>query len=198
MVDIHSSVGWFNLSGKVLRGLADSDDVGEAPDTRATSALIDIEASIDQFVVIADQSVITLPTIEASLDAGGNLVAPADGLSATGTSAVLKLIAPQQSTISQVNWYWTIRFRPAAGNSFEPFSVTVTAAPGESKTIGGQILAGHTPSVSVYPDYIEIPGPLAFNETTGTYTFDIPDGTRRGALLAGVNDVGQVVVFIYE
>ncbi len=179
MADIHESVGHLTLTGKMLLGLADSDDVGDQTDVTAPVAVVSVRASIDDFVVIADESIVALPEYAATLNADGQLVAPSDGRSAVGTSTSLRLIAPNQDTISKVGWRWIVTVRPTDGRSFKEITVYVDGAPGDVRTLGGQILAGQTPSVTIYPGYIPIEGVLEFNDETDSYVFPVPCSPRE-------------------
>lgn len=196
MPDIHASVGHLTLTGKVLMGYADSDDVGEQTDATAAVADVQIKASIPRVVVTANEDVINLPTINGSLNGEGQLVAPADGKSTTGTSTSMRLIAPQQASISHVNWHWEVTVRPIEGTGviFEPITVIVTGAPGDAKTIGGEILAGHVPGLSQLLAAIDVTGTGVDDELT---LDDIPDGTPLGTVVANTA-VTPTAFYIYR
>lgn len=194
MPDIHESVGYLTLTGKVLLGIADSDDPGEQTDATAAAANITITPSIPGFVVLADESVHRLPAIRATLNASGQLVAPADGQSTTGTSTSIRLIAPDQASISEVGWRYTVDVAPADGKSFEKFTVYLTGAPNESKTLGGLILAGHVPSLSQVLAAIVVTGTGVDDALT---LEDIPDGTPSGTIVANTA-VTPTAFYIYR
>lgn len=198
MVDIHPSVGHLTLTGKVLLGLADSDDPGEQPDAGRLVADITITPSIDYVVVVADESVIALPPkVSASLNAAGQLVAPADGKGETGTSTSLQLIAPDQAAIHRVGWRWVIDIAPVDGVSFKPIQVFLSGAPGDQKTLGGLILAGQVPSLDVYPSWIEVED-ATYDEPTNTWTADIPDDTPLGTLVIWRDADDDLHAFLYQ
>lgn len=194
MPDIHESVGYMTLTGKVLLGLADSDDDGEQTDASAAVATVTITPSIPGVVVVADESVVRLTTIRAALNASGQLVAPADGQSTVGTSTSLRLIAPDQAAISEVGWQYVIDIAPVDGKSFTKFTVFLTGAKDEAKTIGGLILAGHTPQLSTLLSAIEVTGTGVDDALT---LADIPDGTPSGTVVANTA-VDPTAFYIYR
>lgn len=198
MVDIHPSVGFLTLTGKVLLGLADSDDPGDQPDAGRLVANVTITPSIDYVVVVADESVIALPPrIQASLNAGGQLVAPADGKGEPGTSTSLRLIAPDQPAIHRVGWRWVIDIAPVDGESFAAIQVFLSGGPDESKTLGGLILAGHVPSLDIYPSWIEVDD-ATYDAPTDTWTADIPDDTPLGTLVIWRDPDDDLHAFLYQ
>ena len=181
MPDVHASVGYLTVTGNLLAALADSDDAGNAPDTKGAIASVTIRPTItDPLVVIADKSVLMLRTLRATVDADGRLVAPADGESTTGTSAQIHLVAPDQASLSEVGWSWVFRFDPADGQGWAAFEVDVTGAPGDSKQIGDEILAGHARTLSRIAAAIAVEG----TGTDDALTLDdIPEGTPLGTLV---------------
>ena len=142
MTDIHASVGHIILTGKITPGFADSDDPGDTPDTIPGVADITISASVPRVVVTADKSVIPLVPVKATLNAAGQLVAPADGVGTTGTSTAVTLVAPNQDSIVPNGWQWKASVVPAGGQSWEPFEVVFDGEPGDSTSIGEALVNG--------------------------------------------------------
>lgn len=198
MVDIHESVGHLTLTGDVLLGISDSDDPGDQTNVLPAVADVTIVPSVPRVVVVANEAVVNLPTINASLNGSGQLVAPTDGKSTIGTSTMTRLIAPEQASVVPSNWYYTVTITPAAGaGHFEDIVVYLTGAPDEAKTIGGLILAGQTPTQAMSPQYVRIEDVFVLDEATGDYAVNVPEGTPEGSLLAGTNEDGQTVILTY-
>lgn len=196
MPDIHASVGHLTLTGKITPGLADSDDAADSPDTIAGVATVTITASVPRVVVAADKSVVPLLPVKATLNAAGQLVAPADGLGTTGTSTAVSLIAPDQDAIVPNAWQWKASVVPAGDQTWEPFEVTFGGEPDDTTSIGEALVDGGagglgamfvaakvihgsgTDGAAVAPsDFAGVPvGSLVINVETDPHTYGIWTG----------------------
>jgi len=197
MPSLHSSVGHLYLTGKHVLGLADSDDPGDQPDAATPVATVTITPSVSEVVVLADESVVSLVPVVAGLNAEGQFVAPPDGSGAsggTGTSTSIKLIAPDQATINKVGWHWTVTVSPVSPGAFQPITAYVTGAPNETKTFGGQILAGQVPSLDLVPTALEVTGTGPGDSLT---LGDIPPGTPSGTIIVNTA-VTPPTVYLYR
>ena len=142
MTDVDVTVGHLTLTGKIRLGVADSDDVGSSPDSVPAVARVTITASVPRVVEVATKTVLALPTISASLNGAGQLVAPADGFTAVGSSAAVHLIATNQDAITPVGWHWVVAVEPIDGQTWAGFSVIVSGKPDSEHSIGQALING--------------------------------------------------------
>lgn len=154
MADVPASVGWFSVSGRLLLGLADSDDAGNSPDAVSAVADVIITNNAPVPLVAATEGVMfKVADVHATLDTEGRLRPPANGLDGTPSpnSTEVFLVAPNQASIHEVGWWYTFTFVPRAGQTWETFSIQVTGEPGDTKNLASEVVAGNVSTSARQP-----------------------------------------------
>jgi len=196
MADIPPSVGWFTVNGRLLLGLADSNDPGSNPD--AVAAIADVTITNNApipLVAVAEKAMFNIATIKAYLDAEGRLIPPANGLDGEpSVGGEVRLVATDQLAISDVNWGYTFTFTPLPGQIWTAFGIYVSGAPGDVIDLGDAVLAETPTSPAVYPSYIEVD---EATEEDGRWTATVPEGTPHRTLVIWQDD-NTKHVFLYQ
>ncbi|KRC52118.1 hypothetical protein ASE16_03460 [Leifsonia sp. Root227] len=160
MADLPGSIGHLTVTGRGVLALADSNDVGEAPDQVTALATITFTpnlSGVDVLTSVADDMFIFPQTIKCTLNSDGRLVPPSDGVSADpdpGAPTEVQLIAPQQNSLNYTGWTWTAKFAPVAPQNWQTFQRSFTGAPGDDISLAQVITQNPVPGVLqalVYP-----------------------------------------------
>jgi hypothetical protein len=153
MPELPASVGVLTVTGTLLDIIGDSVDPDARPDALAPIASVTITNDAPTpLVAIAEETMLTLDTIEATFDAAGSLVAPADGKSgAPGSETEIRLVAPVQAAINHVGWRWIFTVRPLAPMDFQEFTIFVSGEAGQTVDLSSAVLAGQVASLTSQP-----------------------------------------------
>lgn len=155
MADVPDSIGWMEVKGRMLLGDADSLDPGDAPDARPAIAKVTISANAPTpLVAVEEQILIAISPIPCLLDASGELVAPADGVSDDGEVQMtpgVRLVAPIQPSLSDIGWMWTATFRPIAPQAWSGFAISFTGKPGDIVNLASLSLIASTTALTKQP-----------------------------------------------
>lgn len=145
MADLPAGIGYITVSAKGVLAGTDSNDAGSVPDAIPLSASVVISPSISRPIAstLGDNTVIALGRINCTLDSSGILRPPGDD---TGE---VRLIAPQQDSITIRDWTWKASFTPTLGTSqsWAAFDITFTGAPGEIVVLADVLAANAVTSV---------------------------------------------------
>lgn len=143
MTDLPTSIGKITITGRHLLGIADSIDTGTTPDSIVPIANVAIRNNAPNPLAIpSEKLLLTLDTIDATLNSDGVLVAPADGKGGeASTTTNITLVAPIQALIDFIDWEYTLEFSPITG-TWTPFEVRVTGKPGDIIDLSDAVISG--------------------------------------------------------
>lgn len=140
MGDVPADVGYLTVVAFAAEALADSIDSGLAPDLlplEATVVLAPVNLPRDRpYAVAYNDQLILLPRAVTCHMKAGILYPPNDGsdcvTSEVDAVAGVRLVAPQQSSLDLVNWYWEAQIQPLPGARWKTFTIYFTGAPGDT------------------------------------------------------------------
>ena len=116
-------LGWLTVIAAGILGLADSADVGGAPDYVPVVGTATLTPSIAKTLRSTSPSqFIGLVPLTATFDSNGDL--SYDGVKD------LRILAPLWTELSNTTWKWLVDVRPGPGQTWPGFSGSFTGAPG--------------------------------------------------------------------
>lgn len=118
-------LGWMTITAKGIVGLADSADDGGVPDYIPVAGFATLTPTLSQPIrIIPTGQFLAVASVTATFDSDGEL--SFDG------QKKLRVIAPKWTGLSKTDWSWAVEVRPGPGQSWSPFTTTVTGAPGST------------------------------------------------------------------
>lgn len=125
-------LGWLTVTAKGILGLADSSDVGGDPDSIPVTGTVTLTPGISRPIrIISTGQFLAVAPVVVDFDEDGELAY--DGIK------TVHLIAPQWTDLSNTTWSWTADVRPGPGQTWQPFSVSFTGAPGDTVNLASLV-----------------------------------------------------------
>ena len=116
-------IGWLTVTAKGLLGYADGADEDSAPDyTPVVGQVVFTPELPGTIKLVTTNRFFAVAGVTATFDSDGEL-------SYAGQKNI-RLIAPQWSELSNKTWRWIASVQPGPGQSWTPFTVFFTGAPG--------------------------------------------------------------------
>ena len=136
MANLPAGVGSFKITGRILRGTADTvDDVDTEAEGVALNAYVRFTPSLNKpTTVLPEGDVVFVSEVRAEVDSHGLVRPPADGYNAEyfDSAGSLWLISPNSPGLLDQGWSWSAHFYPKEGENFKEFVIDgIAGAPDE-------------------------------------------------------------------
>lgn len=154
MADIPNEIQWLTVNMSGIAAVADSTDVGSAPDSYGLNGTVEFRAIgvPNPYLVDGVGDKFVIPRTVTAILYNGVLYPPANGIAPVAnevptTTPGINLIAPLQSVFDTLSWYWMATVIPAAteGNTWSKFVVSFTGEGSEVISLAQRALAPLVP-----------------------------------------------------